>query len=193
MSGQSFPEFPDESVAEALEVLVANQQSTLEVDEESLISIAREILFDSDYRLGELSLAIVDDETIHELNRQYLEHDYATDVLSFLLEEDNVRIVGEIILSADTAAREASQVGWSPQTELMLYVIHGVLHLVGYDDLDAESRKAMRQREREYLVRAGVESAEIENRLPDSVVPDDPRSNVDAAAPDESLNTEASE
>jgi probable rRNA maturation factor len=103
-----------------------------------------------------ISIAVVDDPTMHQLNRQYLQHDYPTDVLSFLLEDDDDRIEGEIIISADYAAREAEQFGWSPQDEMLLYVIHGSLHLVGYDDLEPEFKTEMRAKEREYLATFGL-------------------------------------
>ena len=58
---------------------------------------------------------------------------------------------GELIVSTETALREAAAHGWSPQDEVLLYVVHGLLHLCGYDDLTDEARPAMRVREREVL------------------------------------------
>ena len=81
-----------------------------------------------------LNIAIVDDPTIHGLNRQFLDHDYPTDVLSFLLERDGGSLEGEVIVSPDTAPAGPREFGWSAADELLLYVIHGTLHLVGYDD-----------------------------------------------------------
>ena len=112
-----------------------NRQTTHLVEESRLIQAAKRILADAQITTGEISLAIVDDPRMHELNRQYLQHDYPTDVLSFILEEDEGFLDGEVIVSADYAAREAAQFGWSTDDELLLYVIHGLLHLVGYDDL----------------------------------------------------------
>jgi probable rRNA maturation factor len=98
-----------------------------------------------------LSIAIVDDPTIHRLNRQYLKHDYPTDVLSFLLDRDERGLEGEVIVSVDTAARRAAEFGWSTADELLLYVIHGTLHLVGYDDQTESAREKMRAAERRML------------------------------------------
>ena len=58
---------------------------------------------------------------------------------------------GEIIISAEYAAREAETFGWSPQNEMLLYAIHGTLHLTGYDDLEPDLKAEMRAKEREYL------------------------------------------
>jgi probable rRNA maturation factor len=107
-----------------------------------------------------LSIAIVDDPTIHRLNRQYLDHDYPTDVLSFLLERDERGLEGEVIVSVDTAARRAVEFGWSTADELLLYVIHGTLHLVGYDDQTESTRAEMRAAERRMLTIFEIEPHE---------------------------------
>ncbi|MBS0209796.1 MAG: rRNA maturation RNase YbeY [Planctomycetes bacterium] len=98
-----------------------------------------------------ISLAVVDDPTIHELNRRFLAHDYATDVLSFALDDEDDALDGEVIVSADTAATTAERLNVRPEDELLLYVVHGTLHLVGYDDLEPELKTMMRRREREVL------------------------------------------
>jgi probable rRNA maturation factor len=108
-----------------------------------------------------LSIAIVDDPTIHGLNRQFLEHDHPTDVLSFLLERDKGSLEGEVIVSLDTAARRSAEFGWSAADELLLYVIHGTLHLVGYDDQVEAARGEMRAAERRILAIFGIEPHDI--------------------------------
>lgn len=115
-----------------------------------------EVLSAAGLEHASISVAIVDDPTIHELNRRYLEHDYPTDVLSFLLESGDWGLEGEVIASADTAERMAGEAGWSIDDELLLYVVHGTLHLVGYDDQEPAGREQMRQREREVLARFGL-------------------------------------
>lgn len=137
---------------------IADEQDTHVVDYDRLIAAVTLILKDAGYSAGEISLAIVDDAAMHELNRQYLEHDYPTDVLSFVLEEDEQRLDGQLIVSADYAAREAPAFGWSLNDELLLYTIHGTLHLVGYDDLEPELKAAMRERETHYLAQFGLQA-----------------------------------
>ena len=135
---------------------VTNQQ-TLPVDETPLRRAVRLILQDASIAEAAVSLAIVDDPTIHKLNRQYLRHDHPTDVLSFLLERDERRLEGEIVVSAETAQRVAPQFGWSPADELLLYVVHGTLHLVGYDDQTSKQRSAMQAQEKACLARFGLQ------------------------------------
>jgi probable rRNA maturation factor len=111
-----------------------------------------------------LSVAIVDGLTMRRLNATHLDHDFDTDVLSFLFEVqqrqpatgDALRgagkaIEGEVIVSADMAVRQAHEFDWSPQDELVLYLVHGLLHLVGYDDLSPDEKRVMRSRERDIL------------------------------------------
>jgi probable rRNA maturation factor len=105
---------------------------------------------------GEISVAFVSDPEIHRLNRQYLDHDYATDVLSFALEHDGDRIVGEVIVSVDMARTRCQEFGWTARHELTLYVIHGALHLVGYRDKSVADQQRMRGRESHYLALAGL-------------------------------------
>jgi probable rRNA maturation factor len=121
------------------------------IDKIRLKRAAQAILRDAGIRHAVLSIAIVDDATIHQLNRSYLRHDYPTDVLSFLLEREEDCLEGEVVVSVDTAARSAVEYGWSTDDELLLYVIHGTLHLVGHDDVTSRKRSAMREAERRYL------------------------------------------
>jgi len=134
-----------------LRVLIANQQSSLAVDESQLEAAIQAVFRDSAYRSGSVSIAVVDDPTIHELNRQYLEHDYPTDVLSFVLEDREPSLEGELVVSTDTATRNAAEYAWPAHSELLLYVIHGALHLVGYRDHQISEITAMRRAEAKYL------------------------------------------
>jgi probable rRNA maturation factor len=144
------------------QIEVADRQASLKVSRPWLRKIAAGTLEAEGVIAAEISLALVNDAEIHEINRQFLEHDFATDVISFLLDEDQpaARTVprsagrtlsGEIVLSTDTAIAEAARFGWSPQEECALYVVHGLLHLCGYDDLTPREKKIMRAREKEVL------------------------------------------
>lgn len=136
---------------------VANRQARLSIDEGRLVRAVEMILEEAGIAEGQVSVAVVDDATIHRLNREYLEHDYATDVLSFELERAGERLEAEVVVSADTARQAAKRFGWSPADELLLYVIHGALHLVGSNDQTADERVRMQARERVYLARFGLE------------------------------------
>jgi probable rRNA maturation factor len=134
----------------SIRVDIANEHS-FPLDEKRLKKAVRAVIADAGIEHGEISLAIVDDAEMHALNRKYLDHDYPTDVLSFVLEEGDGRLEGEIIVSSDYASREAKSYGWTADDEILLYAIHGSLHLVGHDDLDPASKTKMREAERHYL------------------------------------------
>ena len=138
-----------------IEIEIANQQSKLAVDRELLVQAAQAILQDHGPSTCRVSIALVDDPTIHTLNRQYLQHDYATDVLSFVLEQSDDVLEGEVVVSSDTALAQAAQYHWNPVDELLLYVIHGLLHLVGFDDQTDALREEMRCAEQVYLRQCG--------------------------------------
>jgi probable rRNA maturation factor len=144
--------------AVALTIEVNDEGQSRKIDGARLKKAARLILRDAGIQSGELSIAVVSDKRMHELNRQYLEHDYPTDVLSFLLESDSERksLEGQIIVSSDYAAREAARYDWTTDDELLLYVIHGCLHLVGHDDTVPEARQTMREAEAKYLAQFGL-------------------------------------
>jgi probable rRNA maturation factor len=141
------------------QVTVANEQSRHSVDEPRLCDAVRAVLRDSEFASASISIAVVDDATIHELNRRYLEHDWPTDVLSFVLDQQNGHLEGEVIISADTAVSAAEEIGWPAAAEQLLYVIHGTLHLVGYDDKSPRECEAMRSAEATYLRHFGYELA----------------------------------
>jgi len=111
----------------------------------------------------EVSLVFTDSETVRQLNRDYRGVDEPTDVLafymlpqkevddSFALPPDGVTRLGEVIISYPQAAEQAKEQGHSPEKELALLVIHGILHLLGYDHEEPEGESKMRGRERELL------------------------------------------
>lgn len=155
-------------LAERYQVEIDDSQAVLKVDHKRLTEIARRLLVMEDVVSASVSIALVDNDTIHELNQRYLQHDYATDVLSFLLEGSladpsvlplakdaprgrGMRLEGEIIVSVEMADSEAAKYGWRPHDELTLYVVHGLLHLCGYDDQTVRESRRMRNREREVL------------------------------------------
>src|SRR5882757_9130767 len=149
----------DDFLASPYQIALVNQQSGHPVNEAQLTEAATAVLQDSTFSSAAISLAVVDDETIHELNRRHLEHDWPTDVLSFVLEDEGDHLEGEVILSADTAAAAADEHGHSAAHEQLLYVIHGMLHLVGYDDKADDNARKMQAAEARYLQQFGVELA----------------------------------
>ena len=140
-----------------IKVAVANQQTSLSVDEARLRRAVKAVLEGESIDRARISLAVVDDAVIQRLNRQYLDDDDPTDVLSFPLGRKGGKLEGEVIVSAETACACAPDYGWPAGDELLLYVIHGALHLAGYEDESPEEQAEMRRRERKYLAPFGVE------------------------------------
>ena len=138
-------------------VAIATPQDAVEVDRGRMREVARAVLAGEGVADYEVSLAFVDNPTIHQLNNRYLRHDEPTDVLSFPLSEPNARkLAGELVVGAETALAQAKERGHDVQAELALYVIHGLLHLCGHDDQTDAGAAAMRERERHYLARLGL-------------------------------------
>lgn len=103
-----------------------------------------------------LSVAVLGDAPMRRLNRERLGHDYATDVLSFVLEDGPRGLLGDLALGAGVARREAASRGVPAYHELLLYAVHGTLHLLGHDDHAPRARAAMRRAEREVLAALGL-------------------------------------
>ena len=106
------------------------------------------------YPASELSIAIVGDRTIRRLNREYLGRDKPTNVISFAMQEGpfaalNPQLLGDVVISADTCAREAEEGGMSFTARLHFLLLHGILHLTGYDHERSGEREAQRMDDRE--------------------------------------------
>jgi probable rRNA maturation factor len=137
-------------------ISVATPQEIIAVDRKRIREVARTVLEGEAIKDYEISLAFVDNATIHRLNKQFLDHDEPTDVLSFPLGEGAGKVSGELVVSVEVAQASAQEAGHDVQAELALYVIHGLLHLCGYDDHELGDISAMRQRERHYLQLLGL-------------------------------------
>jgi probable rRNA maturation factor len=134
-------------------IAITNCQKTLPIDRRKIRRAVSEILRDAGIVHAEISIAIVDDPTIAKLHAEYLDDPTPTDVLSFVLEQTEQKLEGEVIASADTAKAYAPRFRSEPDEELLRYVLHGTLHLVGYDDTTPAKRSVMRKQERKYLER----------------------------------------
>ncbi len=143
-------------------VEILDEQDLFTVDTEKIRTLCDLIMEDYGIRTGRIGVVLVDDDTIQQYNRDFLQHDFATDVISFPMERrlDEGYLEAEILACTGVAQRRASEFGWSPEDELVLYVVHGLLHAVGLDDIADEDRAEMRVKEREYL-------AKIEITVPD--------------------------
>ncbi len=124
-----------------------------------LSRLARRFMIALGLERAELSLTLVRDPQIRELNRLWRDKDSATDVLSFPGGESlgpGPRLVGDVVISLDTARRQAQGLGTTFEDELSLYLAHGLLHLLGFDHHTAKEAKAMAREERRLLGTGGM-------------------------------------
>jgi len=145
-------------------VLVNNLQEKVAVDESLtsfLTGVVRTVLANEGYgNEAEVSLVFVDDAYIQGLNQQYRGVNSPTDVLSFAMREgeaiageEEEMILGDVVISLQTAERQAEEYSHTFRREVAYLTVHGVLHLLGYDHQDEEERRAMRRKEEEVLSR----------------------------------------
>ena len=101
-------------------------------------------------RLGDVNIIFCSDPYILDINLRYLQHDYFTDIISFDYCEGD-KLSGDLFVSVDTVRENAGEYGTSFEEELHRVIVHGLLHLIGYDDHSAADRKVMRSKEDYYL------------------------------------------
>ncbi len=100
---------------------------------------------------GDIQYIFCSDEYLLEVNRKFLNHDYYTDIVTFPLSEKDEIITGEIYISVDRIKENAGINNVDFENELARVIIHGVLHLIGYDDLNEDEKREMRAKENYYL------------------------------------------
>jgi probable rRNA maturation factor len=110
-----------------------------------------EFVLKQEEKIADVGIIFVDDNGIRELNKKYLNHDYVTDVISFPVDEVDGVIEGEIYICVAQADRQAREYKISLKNEISRLAIHGMLHLVGYEDTTPEQRAVMREKEDRYL------------------------------------------
>jgi len=140
---------------------IHNLQSFIDVD---LDLIIKAVELAADQKDPDISISIVDDKAIHEVNKEHLDHDFPTDVISFDYRDESeaADLSGEMIVSGERAYRIASDRKTDPVAELALYIIHGVLHLKGMDDQEPDDAKVMWRLQNTHLTSLGF-SGELES------------------------------
>ncbi len=134
-----------------IKIAVNNQQNLIQIDDKitsMLQTIAGKTAQIEGYSQGEISFAFVDNLQIEDLNRKYRQIDSPTDVLSFSMDDE---IWGDIIISTQRAQSQAEEYGHSIERELGYLVVHGILHLLGYDHKSSGEKMEMRRKEERVL------------------------------------------
>ncbi len=151
-------------MAEQIILVSIAQPFVRAASDERLATIAQGVLEAEGTPAAELSVTVTDDETVRGLNREYVGEDAVTDVLSFSQREGeefvgapgSVAPLGEVVIAYPQATRQAEERGRSVEEEVARLLIHGTLHLLGYDHAEAEEERRMRAREEELLEAAGA-------------------------------------
>ena len=135
--------------ADRLRILISNRQER-SVDEEGLRALARDTMRGEGIERAELSVSFVEQDEIAGLHERFMDESGPTDVLSFPLDdidEDGVRLLGDVVVAPGEAARNNPS---DPEAELRLLIVHGILHLLGYDHEDDGARTRMWERQERY-------------------------------------------
>ncbi len=143
------------------QIEIINNQNIIPIDQDFFLALIKNILQRLNRNRATLNILIVDNKAIHEINIQFLQHDFPTDVITFPMNEDSQNpeqqsLEGEIVISAEMAKELAETVGWTEVNELSLYLIHALLHLCGYDDLNEQDQTLMRKKEKEILIASNI-------------------------------------
>ena len=134
-----------------MEILFRNAQRKFKIDRQSLLRLIENALGDLAPPNREISIILVNDDKIRKLNKEYRAKDKATDVLAFPQDEEALgdkggRLLGDVVVSVETARRQAREHYLSDEEELILLVVHGALHLLGYDhDRSIKDKKKMQE------------------------------------------------
>lgn len=146
-----------------IEIEICDNQDALAIDRGQLVQTVKYVLQQMSVSKAQISLAIVDDATIRELKEKYFGVSEVTDVISFDLRDQNRQepnglqktVDCDIVVNAQIAVRTARQQGGDPLAELNLYVVHGLLHQLGYDDQTDRHAEIMHKKEDQLLEELG--------------------------------------
>jgi probable rRNA maturation factor len=137
-----------------LAVQITNKGSEkIVIDIGKIEKIIRCIIDDGRKKLGEIDIVITSDNEILEINQKYLQHNYLTDIITFDYNTKS-NVNGDLFISCETVKRNAISYRQNFKKELLRVIIHGVLHLLGYDDKSEKERTYMRSLEDIYLKKA---------------------------------------
>ncbi len=137
-----------------MKIQIENRQSRVKINRRWLRGITSRVLKEMDSAGKEISVSLVADETIRALNQRYLGKDKPTNVLSFSMKEGdcgdiNPDLLGDVIISVDTAERDAAKALWTTKQEIVYLLIHGILHLLGYNHENTSRKEALRMQQKE--------------------------------------------
>jgi probable rRNA maturation factor len=139
-----------------IKVEIKNEQNLFKPDMKKIKEVVRRILKKEGCQETEVSILITDDERIRQLNKNFRNKNEPTDVLAFCQHKKREEalksnLLGDVVISVETAKRQASKYGQSLPNEIYRYLIHGLLHLIGYKDESSLSYQKMKKKEEQLL------------------------------------------
>lgn len=135
-------------------VNVFNSQKTLKIDPDAVVPLVQQVIKSEKQSCDEVSIYFVNTKKICKLHKDFFDDPSTTDCISFPLDDDDdfpYRILGEVFVCPETALKYAEDHEGDPFEETTLYIVHGLLHLMGYDDIDEKKRALMRLAEAKHM------------------------------------------
>lgn len=139
-----------------MEILIKSRVKRKGFSPSSVRKVAQRALETLEYKEAQVSILFCEDSYIQKLNREYRRVNAPTDVLAFSMHEGpfsrvHPEVLGDVVISLETASRQAKRYRHSLNKEIALLVVHGILHLLGYDHLKKDDKELMRRKEKEIL------------------------------------------
>ena len=144
-----------------MDITLKDHQKKVRLNSPQILTVIRAILRHENVNAAILSIVFVSHQKIRALNKKYLKRNYVTDVLAFDLKDNEFpkqmskTLTGDIIISTDAALKNVNTFQTTLSQELVLYIVHGILHLLGYDDHKPADVKRMRRKEQDILKSLG--------------------------------------
>ena len=145
-------------------VEIADLQKHYEINKSKIKKVVKVVL-NKEVKSAKLSIAFVDNEEIKRLNERFLGFNEVTDVIAFPLNNKEDFLSGEIVISVETAVEVANRKKSNVEGEIILYLVHGILHLLGYNDNNKKNAKIMHKKESEILAFLGYNVPEVEDEF----------------------------
>ena len=119
----------------------------IKLNKKKVHQIVKELSKELNFEIEALPINFVNSEVILDINRKYLKHDRTTDIITFNYSGNNHKLDGEIFISYKDGESNAEKYGTTPDNEILRLIIHGILHLLGYDDIEKNDKKVMKRLE----------------------------------------------
>ena len=130
--------------------LTVSTSKKIKIEKKAIHSLVSKLSKELDFTIQSLNINFIDTDLMIKINTEYLNHKYDTDILTFNYSGDNSNLDGEIFISINEAIKNSVIFDVHLDSEIVRLVIHGILHLLGYDDVKASDRKKMKKEENKY-------------------------------------------